>query len=127
MVRPAVSGIWLSSLPPRQAPKSYGHVRRAEQRAMISEWCGERIIGANLDAAAAHGPYHLIVNSIGGSALSAALTMLSPGGLAVLAQLIAEQKLRPHIAVEAAWNEIGAIARRLVDRAFPGKAVLHLA
>ena len=48
-------------------------------------------------------------------------------GLAVLAQLIAEQKLRPHIAVEAAWNEIGAIARRLVDRAFPGKAVLHLA
>ena len=45
----------------------------------------------------------------------------------LLLELIAEQKLRPHIAVEAAWNEIGAIARRLVDRAFPGKAVLHLA
>ena len=48
-------------------------------------------------------------------------------GLTILAQLIAEQKLRPHIAVEAGWNDIGPIARRLVDRAFPGKAVLHLA
>ena len=45
----------------------------------------------------------------------------------MLAQLIAEQKLRPHIAVEAGWNEIGVIARRLVDRAFPGKAVLRVA
>src|SRR6202041_1702862 len=46
----------------------YGHVRRAEQRAMISEWCGERIIVAsNLGAAASSGPYHLIVDSIGGS------------------------------------------------------------
>ena len=32
--------------------------------------------------------------------------------------------LRPHIAVEAPWTETGAIARRLLDRAYPGKAVL---
>ena len=62
----------------------YGHVRRAEQRAMISEWCGDRIIAsADLRAAASSGPYHLILDSIGGSALSAALTMLQPNGTCV--------------------------------------------
>ena len=48
----------------------YGHVRRAEQAAMISEWCGDRVIvAADLRAAASSGPYHLILDSIGGSAL----------------------------------------------------------
>lgn len=62
----------------------YGHVRRAEQRAMIAEWCGGRIIVApDLRAAAANGPYHLVLDSVGGSALSAALTMLQPNGTCV--------------------------------------------
>lgn len=62
----------------------YGHVRRADQSAMIAEWCGDRIIvAADLRAAAASGPYHLILDSVGGSALSAALTMLQPNGTCV--------------------------------------------
>ena len=62
----------------------YGHVRRPEQKAMIAEWCGDRIIVASdLRAAASSGPYHLILDSIGGSALSAALTMLQPNGTCV--------------------------------------------
>jgi NADPH:quinone reductase len=62
----------------------FGHVRRAEQAAMIREWCGERVIVApDLRAAASSGPYHLILDSIGGSALSAALTMLQPNGTCV--------------------------------------------
>ena len=62
----------------------YGHVRRAEQVAMISEWCGDRVVVASdLRAATSSGPYHLIVDSIGGSALSAALTMLQPNGTCV--------------------------------------------
>jgi len=62
----------------------YGHVRRANQSAMIAEWCGDRIIvAADLRAAAASGPYHLILDSVGGSALSAALTMLEPNGTCV--------------------------------------------
>ena len=62
----------------------YGHVRRADQSAMIAEWCGDRIIVAtDLRAAAASGPYHLILDSVGGSALSAALTMLQPNGTCV--------------------------------------------
>ena len=152
----------------------WGQVRRAEFRALVAQSCGERIVlGADLKAAAPHGPFHLILDSVGGSALAAALTMLMPGGtcvhfgisesatatissrdlfqtggarlygltlfhelrrvepasrgLAMLAGLIAERKLSPHIAVEAPWTEIGAVARRLIDRSFAGKAVLHLA
>jgi NADPH:quinone reductase-like Zn-dependent oxidoreductase len=47
-------------------------------------------------------------------------------GLGLLADLIAAGKLRPEIAVEASWSEIGTIARRLIDREFTGKAVLHI-
>jgi hypothetical protein len=47
-------------------------------------------------------------------------------GLALLADLIATKKLRPQIAVEAPWSEIGAVARQLIDREFTGKAVLHI-
>jgi hypothetical protein len=36
------------------------------------------------------------------------------------------QSLRPQIAVEAPWSEIGTVARRLIDREFTGKAVLHV-
>jgi NADPH2:quinone reductase len=152
----------------------YAHVRRAEQKSMIAEWCGDRIIvSPDLRAAAASGPYHLIVDSVGGSALSAALTMLQPNGtcvhfgvseaptttfesgaffrqggvrlyglilfhelrrvepagegLALLAAEVARGRLRPHIDVEAPWTDIAAIARRLLAREFPGKAVLHVA
>ena len=112
------------------------------------------------------------MDSLGGSALAAALGMLQPGGicvtfgisdaaqatfgsreffgtggsrlygltlfhelmsveragigLALLADLIAAKKLRPQIAVEAPWGEIGSVARRLIDREFTGKAVLHI-
>jgi len=151
----------------------WGQVRQAQFRQTIAEWCGERVVlDADLKAAAPHGPFHLIVDSVGGSALAAALTMLAPGGtcvtfgvsespsstiasneffriggarlyglilfhelrrvepaaegLALLAGLVAGRVLRPHIAVEAPWTEIGPVARQLLDRAFAGKAVLHL-
>jgi NADPH:quinone reductase-like Zn-dependent oxidoreductase len=151
----------------------WGHVRREEYRAAAAEWCGERVVlGRELAAAKPHGPFWLILDSLGGSALGAALGMLQPGGtcvtfgvseaarttfesrdffatggvrlygltlfhelmsveragigLALLADLIAAQKLRPRIAVEAPWNEIGTVARRLIDREFTGKAVLHV-
>jgi NADPH:quinone reductase-like Zn-dependent oxidoreductase len=62
----------------------YAHVRRADQKPMVAEWCGDRVVIApDLRAAASSGPYHLIVDSVGGSALSAALTMLQPSGTCV--------------------------------------------
>ena len=150
----------------------WGHVRREEHRAAV-EACGARaVLGRDLGAAKPHGPFWLIVDSLGASALGAALGMLQPNGtcvafgvtetstasiesrqffatggtrlygltlfhelmsveragigLGLLAELIAAGKLRPRIAIEARWGEIGAVARRLIDRDFLGKAVLHI-
>jgi NADPH:quinone reductase-like Zn-dependent oxidoreductase len=147
----------------------WGHARRAEHRAAVADWCGERVVvGNELAAAKPHGPFWLILDSVGGAALG----MLQPNGtcdtfgvsetsaasiqsreffatggtrlygltlfhelmsveragigLGLLAELIAAKKLRPRIAVEAPWGEIGAVARRLIDRDFIGKAVLHI-
>jgi NADPH:quinone reductase len=152
----------------------WGQIRRPEFRSAIAGSCGERIVlGADLKAAAPHGPFDMIVDSLGGAALAAALTMLAPGGtcvtfgvsesptstiasgeffraggvklyglilfhelrrvepaadgLALLAGLVAGRVLRPHVAVEAPWTEIGSVARQLLDRNFAGKAVLHVA
>ena len=150
----------------------WGHVRREESRGAVEEWCGDRVVlGRDLAAAKPHGPFWLIVDSLGGPALSAALDMLQPNGTcvtlgisdatttfesrnlfrhrrrqalrpdpvpriderrtrrsrsALLADLIAAGKLRPQIAVEAKWSEVGTVARRLIDREFTGKAVLHI-
>ena len=45
-------------------------------------------------------------------------------GLGRLVRMIANGTLRPLIAVEAPWTEIGAVAQQLLDRSYPGKAVL---
>jgi NADPH:quinone reductase-like Zn-dependent oxidoreductase len=151
----------------------WGHVRREEQRAQVAAWTGGRVVvGRDLAAAREHGPYWLILDSLGGAALSAAMGMLAPNGtcvtfgisdsgnanvesrtffgtggarlygltlfhelmsveragvgLALLAGEIAAGRLKPQIAVEAQWADIGTIAQRLIDRAFVGKAVLHV-
>lgn len=55
------------------------------------------------------------------------LARSSPGeGLTRLLRLMVGGRLRPRIAVEADWHDIGSIARRLMDRQITGKAVLHL-
>ncbi|HZT89774.1 MAG TPA: zinc-binding dehydrogenase [Stellaceae bacterium] len=152
----------------------WGHTRSEAHRDLVAEACdGRVVVGPNLEAARPRGPFHLIVDSVGGSALSAALTMLAPNGtcvtlgvsegntatfesrnffstggtrlygltlfhelmsveragvgLALLADLIAAGKLKPRIEIEAPWTEIGTVARRLLDRGFAGKAVLHVA
>jgi NADPH:quinone reductase len=46
-------------------------------------------------------------------------------GLARLASLVAEERLRPHITIEASWQEIGQVAWDLLERRIPGKAVLN--
>jgi NADPH:quinone reductase len=151
----------------------WGHLRREGPRARVAAWCEGRVVVApELAAAKPYGPFWLILDSLGGSALGAALGMLQPNGtcvafgaseaptsqiesreffgtggvrlygltlfhelmsveraglgLGLLAELIAAGKLRPEIAVEAPWTEIGAIAKRLIERDFVGKAVLHI-
>lgn len=59
----------------------YAHIRRDELRPTIAEWCtGDVVVGPTLEAARAFGPFHLVLDSVGGSALGAALTMLQSGG-----------------------------------------------
>lgn len=151
----------------------YSHIRRQEQHALVEKpSTGGVIVGPTLEAAGHSAPFDLIIDSVGGSALSAAMTMLrakgtcvtlgrsegdhvnfnvaglfdAPGaslqsmnlfndiaatepaaeGLAILLRLIEQGALKPTIGVEAPWTEIATVARQLMDRSFPGKAVLHL-
>ena len=151
----------------------YSHVRRHEQRAVVeASSTGGVIVGDSLEAARASGPFDFVLDSVGGSALSAALTVLkrngvcvtvgvtegapvtfdsavflrtsgaslhsivlgddiaatepAADGLALLLRLVDQGALKPSIGVEASWTEIATVARQLVDRAFTGKAVLHL-
>lgn len=54
------------------------------------------------------------------------LSRPASAGLARLASLVADRRLAPRIEVEASWTEVGEVARRLLDRDFTGKAVLHV-
>ena len=150
------------------------HVRRPEQAAALAPWCGERVaVGPDLACAAPLGPFHLVLDSVGGPTLAAALAMLSQegtcvhfgasdrdqvafdsraffrvggarlyglmvfhelkrtepacDGLALLAGLVDRGVLRPQVEVEAPWEQVGEVARRLLDRDFLGKAVLRVA
>jgi NADPH2:quinone reductase len=129
------------------------------------------VIGDDPSPAAQFGPYHLIIDSVGGTNFGKVLAMLATRGVCVvfgatagsettvnlsrfyssgpitlfglllfkvlqnepasdglktLAALVAAGKLIPHIALEDSWRNIAATARKLTDREFLGKAVLHL-
>ncbi|MEH1900174.1 zinc-binding dehydrogenase [Nostoc sp.] len=47
-------------------------------------------------------------------------------GLKRLLSLVEAGQLRPHIDLEASWTQIADVAQKLLDRRFPGKAVLHI-
>ncbi len=47
-------------------------------------------------------------------------------GLARLAALVAEGRLKTGISVEEPWTEVGSVAQSLLDRAYTGKAVLRV-
>ena len=119
-------------------------------------------------AAKESGPYHLVLESVGGQVLGNVLSMVAPfgmvvsygvsgggpvtfdstavlrsrltltglavfteqhketagAGLARLAAMVASGALKPLISIEAPWTDIGKVARQLLDREYPGKAVL---
>lgn len=54
--------------------------------------------------------------------------MVEPAGrgLARLLRMVAEGRLQAPVEVEAPWTQIGTISQQLIDRQFPGKAVLHV-
>jgi NADPH:quinone reductase-like Zn-dependent oxidoreductase len=47
-------------------------------------------------------------------------------GLDRLARMVADGRMKPHISVEESWEKVAEVAQALVDRKYPGKAVLHV-
>jgi NADPH:quinone reductase len=41
-------------------------------------------------------------------------------------RLLEKGQLKPHIDLEASWDQIAEVAQKLTDRQIVGKAVLHL-
>jgi NADPH:quinone reductase-like Zn-dependent oxidoreductase len=61
-----------------------GHVRREELKKAVSAWCnGGVAVGASIEAARSLGPFHLILDSVGGQTLATALTLLRDRGTCV--------------------------------------------
>jgi len=149
-----------------------GLIRRDTHAEAVRAMGADAVVIGEPAAAAAHGPYHLILESVGGDTLGAVLGMLASdgtcvtlgisesetvtfdarrfraagsvslygftlshelrrdpasSGLARLAGLVAQGRLRPQIDVQAPWTEIASVAQQLIDRRYAGKAVLHVA
>lgn len=148
------------------------HIRRPEYESLVKEAGAHSVVvGEDLSEASKYGPYHLIVESVGGNTLGVALGLLAQDGVVVLfgvsggaevtfnasrffgtggaslyglilfhelkresaavglkrlLSLVEAGQLRPPIDVEAPWTQVADIAQKLLDRSFPGKAVLHV-
>jgi NADPH:quinone reductase-like Zn-dependent oxidoreductase len=50
----------------------------------------------------------------------------APVGLRRLTELVAAGQVVPHVSVERPWAEVARVAQDLMDRRFPGKAVLRI-
>lgn len=165
-------GLFACQLAHRGGARVVGVVRTAAYAAAVREaGADEVVIGEDCRPAEPFGPYHTILESVGGASLASALRLLAADGtcvlygrsgageatidaaqfflnggstlygfiifhelkrrpasegLARLAHLVAEGALRPRIEVEASWTEIASVAQQLIDRRFPGKAVLYV-
>lgn len=149
------------------------HLRRSDQEAAVKAAGAQAVIvGEDLPLDSEYAPYDLVIESVGGKTLAAALGSVAPDGTVVLfgtsggnevtfnaqrfygvssgaslyalilfhelkretasvglqrlLKLVAAGQLKPHISVEASWTQVADIAQQLLDRRFPGKAVLHL-
>jgi NADPH2:quinone reductase len=149
-----------------------GQVRQSRSASLLDEMGSDHVVvGDDLAAAAAFGPYHLIIDQLGGRPLGEVITQLAPGGVCVsigaiagsdvpldygrvrqapgaqltffnlwhefrrepasvglerLVHLVDTGMLNPRLGIEADWRDIGEVAEALIDRQFPGKAVLHV-
>lgn len=77
-------GIFACQLARLSGARVYGLVRRGERVAVARDaGAHEVIVGDSAEAARSHGPFHLILESLGGESLGAALTMLAKDGTCV--------------------------------------------
>lgn len=148
-------------------------VRRPEQANLVKTLgADEVVIGDSVSAFERCAPYDLVLESVGGQTLAAAMAVLAKDGVCVtlgvsgaaeatfdvrrffmtgrtrlygfilfseleaepaalglarLAACVSTGQIRPTISVEAPWQQIASVAQQLLERSFPGKAVLHVA
>jgi NADPH:quinone reductase-like Zn-dependent oxidoreductase len=77
-------GLFLHQLARLSGAYIVGTSRQARHEALVREaGADEVVLGDDVAPARAYGPYHLIIESLGGKALETALTMLRPGGTCV--------------------------------------------
>ncbi len=165
-------GLFACQLASLAGARVVGQVRHAPSVSFVQEAAVDHVIvDENIADAAKLGPYHLIIDQLGGEALGEAMTYLAPVGTCVsigalagrdvpidlarmrqapsarleffnlwlglkhesaslglkrLVHLVGSGRLKPFIGMEADWHEIGRVAQDLIDRQFPGKAVLHI-
>ena len=165
-------GLFACRLASLAGARLVGQVRQSRSAALLDEAGADHVVvDEDITAAAAFGPYHLIIDQLGGRTLAEVITQLAPGGVCVsvgaiagsevpldygrvrqvpgaqlaffnlwlelqrepasiglqrLVQLVSTGKMIPRLGIEADWREIGEVARALIDRQFPGKAVLHV-
>jgi len=165
-------GLFACGLARISGARVVGVIRQSDREALVREaGAHEVVVGDDASGAREHGPYGLILESVGGDVLANALTMLATDGTCVsfgasaapettfdvrsfyltggatlygfilfheiltrpasaglvrLVRLVAEGSLEPRVELEAPWEEIGEVARRLIDRDYAGKAVLHV-
>ncbi len=149
-----------------------GVVRRAERVAPAREAGALAVVTEDhLEEARQYGPYHVILESVGGRGFGGILGMLARNGTCVLygtsagseltfqgrdfylvggaslygfilfhevacnppaedlgrlARMVAEGRLKPQIAVQTSWSNIGDVAGKLSERKIAGKAVLQV-
>jgi len=144
-------------------------VRRAERAASVRAiGAHEVVVGEDVAQAGSLAPYHLIIDTLGGKSLQAALTLLETSGVCVnlgaaenpeatlqdrfaspanahglfvrdiepkegatndlerLVRLVAEDRLHPHIGLEAPWTDVAEVTQNLLNRRIAGKAILHI-
>lgn len=148
-------------------------VRRPEQANLVKTLgADEVVIGDSVSAFERCAPYDLVLESVGGQTLAAAMAVLAKDGVCVtlgvsgaaeatfdvrrffmtgrtrlygfilfseleaepaalglarLAACVSTGQIQPTISVEAPWQQIASVAQQLLERSFPGKAVLHVA
>jgi NADPH:quinone reductase len=165
-------GLFACRLASLAGARLVGQVRQSRSASLLDEAGADHVVvSEDIVAAAAFGPYHLIIDQLGGRTLAEVITQLAPGGVCVsvgaiagsevpldygrvrqvpgaqlalfnlwlelrrepaciglqrLVQLVSTGKLIPRLGAEADWREIGEVARALIDRQFPGKAVLNI-
>jgi NADPH:quinone reductase-like Zn-dependent oxidoreductase len=146
-----------------------GLVRQEKHIDVVQGAGAQSVVADETGAGAAEsGPFHHVLESVGGQVLGNVLGMVAPfgqvvcygmsgggpttfdsgavlrsrltlSGLAVfteinretaavglgrLVRMVEAGTLAPHIAIEAPWDEVGEVAQQLLDRSYPGKAVL---